>query len=100
VTVETVTTISLNDILAVRYKCAKCGGELSVPIGTEHSVPSGCQSCHARWFVSAHDPRLNGIFETINWLREAAKTVAQFPETDVPLDIRLEISNHSLTIHK
>ena len=92
-TVESVTTIELGDILAIRYKCEKCGGVTSVPIDVEHSVPGKCQSCRQQWFSSIGDPRQQAIYDLVVLLRHVKEVVSGFKEQKVQTAIRLEISN-------
>lgn len=90
-TVDIVTAIELGDVLAIRYKCGKCGVATSVPIDVEHSVPGKCGTCHQPWFPSTGDPRQNAIYEAIVALRHARRVVAEFSQQKVPCSVRLEI---------
>ncbi len=99
-TVESVIKIDLADVLAVRYECGECGSVTSVPIGLKHSVPDVCPTCREKWFSSMGDPRQQKLYDLIASLRSAAEAVAQFPKTEVPLGIRLEIAGHVPTVQK
>lgn len=99
-TVESVTKIDLGDVLAVRYECIACGSVTSVPIGLKHSIPDVCPTCKQKWFSSIGDPRQQKLYDLIASLRSAAEAVSQFPKTEVPLGVRLEIAGHAPTLHK
>ena len=90
-TVENVATIDMEDVLAVRYKCSKCGAVLSIPIDIPHSVPDSCSTCKRQWFSSMSMTAQQQVFEMLHHLREVQKWVSS--EDELPLKIEFEISN-------
>ncbi len=48
-TKETRTVFGLEDIAAVRFRCAGCGKELSLALGGTEALPGECPSCRSPW---------------------------------------------------
>jgi hypothetical protein len=91
VTFEKKTVISPADIIAIHYMCTKCGSSQAVPISLQHSVPNNCASCGEHWF-SFGDPRQNDLFRMVEYIRAGTARVAEFPNTEVTLQVKLEIA--------
>ena len=91
-TLETKTLISVVDITAIHYRCTNCGTVMAVPVAKEHSVPGKCGLCDKHWFPSVGDPRQNDIYRMVASIRAAQGRVSEFKETEIPLEVSLEIA--------
>lgn len=89
-TIETVSTIAISDIAAVRLTC-KCGARISLPLERLVDKPilmgaMACGRCDQQWFQGTMDSRfqaINGMLTRITDAREMEK--------DFGLEIRLEL---------
>ena len=91
-TFETMSTIAVSDIAAVRLIC-KCGARIALPIEKRVDKPIlmgalGCSRCDEQWFQGSNDSRfqaLNGMLTRIVDVREMEK--------DFALGIQLELKS-------
>jgi len=72
-TIETKTTIQLNDICTVEFECKKCHSQTVWPIGIAKSPPIKCHCDEQQWMVHGGDQfmALSRLLQLIQRVSEA-----------------------------
>jgi hypothetical protein len=99
-TTETRTLIDLSDILAMQYKCTKCGATFSIPIALAIEHPMKCYNCRIDWHPvpdSFHRVRLNELTRAI---AQSIQTLAEMKTDGINVNVRLEVAVHAPSVSK
>jgi hypothetical protein len=92
VTIETKCVIDPEDVLAVRFECAKCHASISVPIKTGLSEYAGniaaksCNFCHTPWEITPNSAEHTALLQFALGLETIASNMK-----GRPLKLRLEV---------
>ncbi len=89
-TAETQTFISLEDIVAIRFKCS-CGLVMSVPMSAEVGTGlldlEGCRNCSKKWFQGDKDQRFIALRELMKYVDAVRESTASWD--GVLIDLQL-----------
>jgi hypothetical protein len=78
-TVETKYVIAPEDILAIRFECAKCHASTSIPASPSASVyaselaGAACQSCHTPWNITPNSAEHKALTQFVSALDAITK---------------------------
>jgi hypothetical protein len=91
-TIETKCVIDPEDILAVRFECAKCHASISVPIENglseyaRDTAARSCNFCHASWEITPNSAEHKALLQFALGLETIAASMK-----GRPLKLRLEV---------
>lgn len=70
-------SITLEEIIAIRFKCQSCKVAMSIPISSQGRVPVACPFCSDSWIIKGRDDLFQEFLVGVNQLVSSIKKVGQ-----------------------
>lgn len=89
-TVETRSTIGLDDIVALEYECSRCKCTSVRLLDNKHTIPATCGNCHNGWFADGSQEHRD-LELLLNVLRN-------FPKASINQHVKIKLELRSTAL--